>query len=416
MSNAERGRIIKGFLFINALFEGDLDTIENLAKSYEPAREFLAARLRKRIRAERCYLCNGLLSEKYLDRLADKVANELVKSGIEFKSFTVGSRGLEDYIKREEELRVKIPTPRGESIKHEFNRELAKRIAYILDKEPTIENPDIVVIVRPEGVEEIEIMPVYIKGRYRKYARGLYQARQTRAKEGEVESVEELMGEVAKEFFEAEDYRLHAAGREDVDVRMLGRGRPFVLEIIKPRRRFVDLKKLEKSINERNEGKIEVTLEGYATKADVRKLKESKHKKLYEAIVYVPKGYAEEELKKVVEGLKGKVIKQRTPTRVLHRRVDKVRLRKVHDVEVEPIDKNRFRMRVLADAGLYIKELVSGDNGRTTPSVADILGKQAVCEALDVLDIIDERARFCIYNDRSLLTRKDVSQFRAIYR
>jgi tRNA pseudouridine synthase 10 len=29
---------------------------------------------------------------------------------------------------------------------------------------------------------------------------------------------------------------LHAAGREDIDVRMLGTGRPFVFEIINPKK------------------------------------------------------------------------------------------------------------------------------------------------------------------------------------
>jgi len=29
---------------------------------------------------------------------------------------------------------------------------------------------------------------------------------------------------------------LHASGREDVDVRMLGKGRPFILEIVSPKR------------------------------------------------------------------------------------------------------------------------------------------------------------------------------------
>ena len=29
---------------------------------------------------------------------------------------------------------------------------------------------------------------------------------------------------------------LHAAGREDIDVRMLGQGRPFVIEFVNPKK------------------------------------------------------------------------------------------------------------------------------------------------------------------------------------
>ena len=39
---------------------------------------------------------------------------------------------------------------------------------------------------------------------------------------------------------------LHAAGREDIDVRMLGLGRPFVMEIVNPMRAISGSEKLEK--------------------------------------------------------------------------------------------------------------------------------------------------------------------------
>lgn len=36
--------------------------------------------------------------------------------------------------------------------------------------------------------------------------------------------------------YEVPDFRFSSSGREDIDVRMLGEGRPFVLEIVNPRR------------------------------------------------------------------------------------------------------------------------------------------------------------------------------------
>ena len=39
-----------------------------------------------------------------------------------------------------------------------------------------------------------------------------------------------------KPFFDCEKTIFHSAGREDVDVRMLGNGRPFVLEMIDAKR------------------------------------------------------------------------------------------------------------------------------------------------------------------------------------
>jgi tRNA pseudouridine synthase 10 len=39
---------------------------------------------------------------------------------------------------------------------------------------------------------------------------------------------------------------------------------------------------------------------------------------------------------------------------------------------------------VKAEAGTYIKELIHGDDGRTQPNIADILGCEAECLELDI--------------------------------
>ena len=43
-------------------------------------------------------------------------------------------------------------------------------------------------------------------------------------------SVEEIISTTCKDFIGAEVGTLHGSGREDIDVRMLGHGRPFVME------------------------------------------------------------------------------------------------------------------------------------------------------------------------------------------
>jgi tRNA pseudouridine synthase 10 len=61
-------------------------------------------------------------------------------------------------------------------------------------------------------------------------------------------SVEELIGIPMKEMFRADQFRFSSAGREDIDVRMLGKGRPFAIELINPRLKgnlFVDKDQME---------------------------------------------------------------------------------------------------------------------------------------------------------------------------
>ena len=47
---------------------------------------------------------------------------------------------------------------------------------------------------------------------------------------------QECITEHVVPLYGASDARFHSAGREDVDVRMLGSGRPFTLELVAPKR------------------------------------------------------------------------------------------------------------------------------------------------------------------------------------
>jgi len=86
-----------------------------------------------------------------------------------------------------------------------------------------------------------------------------------------------------------------------------------------------------------------------------------------------------------MEEIKGEVV-QRTPQRVDHRRADKHREREVKSVEWK-VAEGLLVMDIKAEAGTYIKELISGDDGRSEPSVAGLLGMDAECVKLDVIDI-----------------------------
>ena len=181
---------------------------------------------------------------------------------------------------------------------------------------------------------------------------------------------------------------IHAAGREDVDVRMLGSGRPIVVEIKEPRRRRVDVRALEELVNRSWPGLFESRLEGKVNRSFVRSIVkgvegEERHSKLYRAVVYVPEGIDEADLRKLEEFFSNRVVRQRTPKRVRHRRADRIRERKVYSVRAARLSSNVFVALIHAEGGLYIKELVSGDD--TWPGFPDALGKTAYCVELDVL-------------------------------
>ena len=246
---------------------------------------------------------------------------------------------------------------------------------------------------------EITVLPVYIYGRYIKRVRNISQTRWICKVCGGVgcdvcnytgkkyvSSVEELIATPVIDLFKARDAILHGAGREDVDARMLGNGRPFVLEIVEPRRRFIDIEEVEKAVNEYCRGKVAVRNLRYAEAKDVRSVKEEKFRKKYRAKVVFEDEVSEEKLREALKKLVGK-INQRTPRRVLHRRADKLRIKNLYDAKLLLLKKNVAVVEFEAEAGLYIKELVSGDDGRTEPSLSSVLGIPARVEKLDVVEV-----------------------------
>ncbi len=350
-----------------------------------------AVKIGKVAKAEECMICSGLLYR--INEIADKILEKL--KDYEFDTFLVGSRSygslkaLEDYLNLDDRKRLK----------HRFNRELSKVLAKKSGKSYSTE-PDVTIIYDLENPDfEVQISPLYIYGRYKKRVRGLSQTRWLcrfcNGRGCEVcgwtgkryLSVEELITEPMREFVKGKHAILHGAGREDVDARMLGNGRPFIVEIQEPKRRKIDLKELERIVNEFCRGKVVVSDLKFAKAKDVEFIKSAKFVKVYRAKVVFEREIDREELEKALEKLKEQPIHQRTPLRVLHRRADLVRVRRVYDAEII-LHRGRVAvLRIVAESGLYIKELVSGDQGRTKPSLSELLGVNCWVEKLDVVEV-----------------------------
>lgn len=170
---------------------------------------------------------------------------------------------------------------------------------------------------------------------------------------------------------------------------MLGSGRPFVLEIKEPKIRNLDLSKLETEINRINENKTayhNLKLCERSRKAEIKQSSPDTYK-VYQAIVECDEAFDADKLDDLT---KLNEIHQQTPIRVLRRRTDMVRVKHVLDLSYEIINDNTFNMRIKTEGGLYIKELISGDGGRSNPNVSEILGVNAACAQLDVIEVSEK--------------------------
>jgi tRNA pseudouridine synthase 10 len=304
---------------------------------------------------------------------------------------------------REDEFKAEFEVTHGESMKNHFSREIGKRVSEIIGKMAEHKKPDIVIFANPFS-EQITLQPnpLFILGRYRKLVRGISQSKwicvQCRGKgcqkcngTGKMspESIEEIIVMPVLEKTLGEDSSFHAAGREDVDALMLGRGRPFIVEVKRPKKRFIDLKNLAETINREAKNKVKVSTLHFTNRSAVRRLKKTEtSEKIYRMIIEFDKAVSEEDLKMLEKRLTGAIIYQQTPSRVLHRRANRVREKYIYEAKINKLSPNRIEMKIRCQGGLYIKELVTGDNGRTDPCVSGIVNAEAKPLELDVLNVI----------------------------
>jgi tRNA pseudouridine synthase 10 len=348
---------------------------------------------------EPCYLCGGILSK------IPEYAREIVKSleGYNFNNFLIGVKIAGEVAEKEDRLRSEYSIEYGESLKMECSREIGKEVSKLIRKEVEFNRPDIVVTVDLPSMQiHLRSMPLYILGRYRKKVRGIPQSRwdciHCRGRGCEVchgtgkiypISVEEIITGPVLTVTKGITAKFHGAGREDVDAIVTGNGRPFIVEVKEPRNRSLNLDELERTINEGGEGRVEVARLRFSDKKTVRSLKERAKvaEKTYRALVETEKRLNRRLLAKLEKSFNGCLINQYTPTRVLHRRADKLRIKRVYEMLAKMIDDKKMELVVRCQGGLYVKELISGDEGRTKPSVSDLLGCGAQCLELDVTSI-----------------------------
>ena len=349
-----------------------------------------------------CAVCDNLF-DKLDEGLYEKIDDKINRLGVEFETFLVGSKISKDIQERDEELSEKFNLD-VETIKKEVNRLIGLGIWERYDKEAEFESQDIVFNVDLTGEPKvrIQINPLYIEGKYNKLKRGIPQTKWpcTKCKgrgceecnytgKQYPESVEELISEHFLKLTKGREAKFHGAGREDIDVLMLGSGRPFVLEIKEPKIRNIDLASMEEKINHINEGKTSYHNLHVCERRRKAEIKQSSPDtyKVYNALV---KCDGEIDMDKLEQIRDLNEIHQQTPQRVLRRRADKVRIKHVLDLSYEMIDDTSFNMRIKTEGGLYIKELISGDDGRSKPNISEILGVNAICEQLDVIEVSEK--------------------------
>jgi tRNA pseudouridine synthase 10 len=347
-----------------------------------------------------CYICRGKATEA--ERMIGEAAALLRKE--EAAGFSISTLIPKEWLVREEDV---WDARTGQSVKDFLNRRISRGLQAASGLPYENEGDCRAVFDFSTGKAAIERNGLFIFGRYKKLVAGLSQSRwlcskcngkgcdACGGKGRNYESVEERIGEPLKSATGSDGYVMHASGREDVDATNTA-GRPFVLMLTNPERRKPDLEAAAAEIGRGKE--VAVTGLHMVDRPFVEVVTESHFDKTYEAHAEFGRQLTEEDLARI-NGLVGKTLAQQTPQRVAHRRADLIRHRKVKGMEVVSSAGARAVLRINAEAGTYIKELISGDDGRTKPSIAGLLGTSAKCMKLVVEKIEDGYLDLCLRRD-----------------
>ncbi|CAH1153902.1 unnamed protein product [Phaedon cochleariae] len=237
---------------------------------------------------------------------------------------------------------------------------------------------------------------VYIGGRYLKFSREMGQSpwiinnkQMTEFCIQDVifDSVVKILG------FDRNKMTFSASGREDADVRMLGNGRPFYIQIQDPLTDQITFEQLR-------EIEDDILKSGIAAVVNMQKVDQSSIKKIKDGEEFKKKHYfalcktLAPDVDSVIEvinsyGKEKFEIHQKTPMRVLHRRTLAVRDRVIHSLRATsvPGHSDLIYVDLITQAGTYVKEFVNGDFHRTEPNLSSITGYPVDVVALDVTGV-----------------------------
>lgn len=298
----------------------------------------------------------------------EKIKNDL--SQYQFETFLIGIKNEKENEKEKKRLKISL----GQLVE----KNLHKKVDFL--------NPDILVkIDLKEKKIDYQIKPLYLYGRYQKIKPGIPQTRWH--KKIYHTSVQEEIGKVIIEYSQGTDHSFHGCGREDIDVTTLGNGRPFVIEIKNPKKRYFDIKQVEEKINDSSKW-VRVKDLSFTNKEKIKQIKMAAPEKIYQAEIQLSKKTAEEVLKEVAKKLSQITIKQQTPKRVLRRRYDLVRPKKIFYFKLIKYHPLNPIFEIKAQSGTYIKELVNGDEERTAPSFSQLLNQKCFVKNLKVIKVV----------------------------
>jgi tRNA pseudouridine synthase 10 len=381
LSNEERGRAIKDYLLMSihekimseGLNDELLSDLRALALSGHEPSMLLLKNMGVDVSPTPCYICGSSIFSRF-DEWSRNIANALSSLGAEFKSFRLGTRVPNDVLRRELEITMEFGITSAESIKRELNRELGKRVSSLLGIPFSREEPDVeVVLDTTTGAITTQLMPLYLLTRYRRVYRLI-------GKGGIKWPINEALG-----IYGAQSVVIHSGGGEAGNVRVLGNGRPMIIQVIGPGKR-PSIGEVSKALGSIDYG-ISLNVLSYVRSSMVRKVKaESRNYVITYRVLAITNGQVTDDaLKSLHDYFRNRQVTQRLRW---GGRVKK-RVSMVYELDGRVIDGRLLELVIRCQGNLNIRGFVHGYFGDVEPSLSGVLALEVRPVEIDILNISD---------------------------
>jgi len=343
--------------------------------------KLLGIKIRKSIKkknSKKCYICKNLHAN--LDFFMKKIFDDT--SDFQFSTFQFGSTLKPSVVDCDDLIRSKFKLRGIDGIKSEITSEVGKKFAKKTRKKPDNISSDLNITINFKNNSlEIRSKSVFLFGRYLKKSRGLPQKQKACENCGrkgchqcnfhgisEFDSVEGIISKFLYKKFVANQVKISWIGGEDRTSLVLGKGRPFFVKIINPKKRKVRFQ--SKIIHD---GIVIQNLKP----VDQMPKAPTKFKSKIELSVTTETNLNSTDLKKL------RTIPE-SPIKISDK-FDKVTEKRVYSLKYKKTTPNSFQLLLDVDGGFPVKNFVDGKN--VSPNLTDLLNTECKCEIFDFLEI-----------------------------
>lgn len=349
-------------------------------KLHLASNKLLGQKIHKKLKKQnkKCHICKNVFEtiQYYVEKMQD------VSSGYQYRTFLVGAKLKPSVLDRDDHIRSQYKLRGIDGIKTSITRELAKQFSRKTHKKQNHLEPDLTITAdfKTESCEA-HSKSLYLSGRYTKPTRDIAQKQKpcqnclgkgcvTCHRHGmtEFDSVEGMICKYAFEKFGAVQAKITWIGGEDTTSLVLGKGRPFFVKLLNPKKRTIKMPKTIPS------DKIKIHNLKQIPKMPQGPILFQSKAKLY---ITTENPITQESLARLDE--------LNSSTVAIYEKSGKRSEKKIHSVSYDVKSQNSFVLEMTLDGGVPLKHFVFGED--IFPNVSDLLSNKCTLEQFDFDEI-----------------------------